>query len=179
MIITTFSIGILLILLAAVVWLWSYSEQTRKATGLPKGKIIYTDSGTWFPNQNALYAEDIQLAGKPDYLVEQADGSIIPVEVKSGNAPSEPWGGHLYQLASYCYLVEATYGVRPEYGIIQYRDRAFAVDYTEELEDDLLDIIMEMRDAMAYPEVHRDHDEWRICAACSMRRHCEQRLDTD
>lgn len=178
MIIGTFAIGLLLIVIAAVIWLFSYSEQTREQSGVPDGKIIYTDSGTWFPNQKALVAADIQLAGKPDYLVEQADGSIVPVEVKSSNAPSEPWPGHLYQLASYCYLVESTYGIRPEYGIIQYRDHAFAVDYTDELEDELLDIIQEMRDAIKYSEdLDRDHDQSRICAACSVRKECDQRLD--
>ena len=102
---------------------------------------------------------------------------IIPVELKSSNAPDEPWSGHLYQLAAYCFLVEANYGIRPDYGIIQYRDRAFAIDYTEELEDELLDILEEMRDDLDQPDVDRDHDEWRVCAACSMRTHCDQRLD--
>ena len=41
---------------------------------------------------------------------------------------------HIYQLASYCLLVEKTYGKRPPYGIIHYKDQDFAIDYTQELE---------------------------------------------
>lgn len=176
MIWSTLSIGIAFIFLAVIAWLWSRANALREQTGLPQGNVIYTDTGTWFPNQEPLYAEDIQLTGKPDYLVEQDDGMIIPVEVKSGRAPAEPWGGHLYQLAAYCFLVESTYGVRPDYGIIQYQDRAFAVDYTEDLEDELLDIVQEMRLDIQHGDAMRDHENWQLCASCGMKRHCDQRL---
>jgi hypothetical protein len=36
-------------------------------------------------------------------------------------------------LAAYCLLVEENFGVRSPHGILQYRDRAFAIDYTDDL----------------------------------------------
>lgn len=167
-------VGIGLLLVAAVFWWWSQAAHTQ--SGLPTGGVIYTDSGTWFPNEEPLYADDIQLVGRPDYLVETPDGSIIPVELKSRKAPAEPYEGHILQLAAYCYLVEAHYGKRPFYGIIQYKDRAFAIDYTPELESDLLDIVADMQTSLYEEEVDRDHNDWRRCARCGVRGDCYQRL---
>lgn len=176
MVLSVFSIGIVFILLAVVLWLFLQSKTIRSQSGVPPGDIIYTDTGTWFPNMEALIARDVRLVGKPDYLVEQADGSIVPVEVKSGRAPAEPWEGHILQLAAYCLLVDEKYGVRPEFGIIQYKDRAFAVDYTEDLEDDLLDLLADMRQDQHEVDLERDHNEWQLCQRCGMNAYCEQRL---
>lgn len=177
MIINAISVGFVLILLAIIARLWSYAANLQEEAGLPQGKIIYTDTGTWFPNQDPLYSEDIQLTGKPDYLIEQDSGMVIPVEVKSGPAPTEPWDGHLYQLAAYCFLVESTYGTRPDFGILQYKDRAFAIDYTEELEDEFLDIIQEIRHDIKHGNANREHEDWKRCVSCGMKSSCDQRLD--
>jgi CRISPR-associated exonuclease Cas4 len=176
MVLSFFSIGIILILFAAILWLLYQSRQMREQSGLPKGNIIYTDTGTWFPNEEMLAARDVRLVGKPDYLVEVDDGSIVPVEIKSGFAPSEPWEGHILQLAAYCLLVEEKYDIRPEYGIIQYQDRAFAVDYTDDLEEDLLDLLTDMRQAQFAHDLDRDHEDWQRCQRCGMSQYCEQRL---
>lgn len=177
MIWNAFSLGVIFLLLALGLWLWRQSTRLEARTGLPTGTVIYTDSGAWFPNEESLYARDVRLVGKPDYLVEQPDGMIVPVEVKSAFAPDEPWDGHILQLAAYCLLVEEQYGVRPAYGILQYRDRAFAIDYTDELEDTLLDVLLAMREDGYRQTVDRDHDEWQRCAGCGVRAACDQRLD--
>ena len=166
---------IFLLLLAAAVFWWR-ARTLQDRTGLPDGRIIYTDTGTWYANDEPLHARDLRLTGKPDYLVEQADGMIIPVEVKSSRAPESPWEGHLLQLAAYCLLVEETFGIRPSYGIIQYKDTAFAIDYTEELEDDLLDVVAEMHEARYEGELDRDHNDWRKCTNCGVKSSCLQNL---
>ncbi|MFQ5400019.1 MAG: PD-(D/E)XK nuclease family protein [Anaerolineae bacterium] len=170
------SLGLVLVLLAAAGWLWFSSRRLREQTGLPDGEVIYTDTGIWYRNNESLHITDLRLVGKPDYLVEATDGAIIPVEVKSGRAPEEPWEGHLLQLAAYCLLVDENYGRRPSYGILQYRDKAFAVDYTEEMEAALLQVLSEMRNARFDEELDRDHNEWQRCARCGVRSACEQRL---
>jgi CRISPR-associated exonuclease Cas4 len=170
----TIQIGLALLLVVIAVWLWSRGLQQK--TGLPQGDVIYTDSGTWYRNQKPLFANALRLVGKPDYLVEQHDGMIIPVELKSSRAPQEPREGHLLQLAAYCLLVEENYGIRPGFGIIQYKDKAFAVDYDEDLEDELLEVLDEMRDGFLEEELDRDHNDWRKCAKCGVRSHCYQRL---
>ena len=107
----------------------------------------------------------------------QADGTVIPVEVKSGPAPAKPWAGQVLQLAAYCLLVEVNYAVRPPYGILQYQDRAFAIEYSAELEDDLLDLLDDMRATAGDADVLPSHDQPRRCARCGVRDACDYRLD--
>jgi CRISPR-associated exonuclease Cas4 len=165
-----------LLLLGTAVWSLRRSQALRQQSGLPPGDVIYSDTGTWFPNDQPLYAPNFGLVGRPDYLVEQPDGAIVPVELKSGRAPQEPWEGHVLQLAAYCLLVEETYDVRPPFGILQYKDKAFAIDYSESLAEDLFDLLAEMRQSQFEGELDRDHNDWQRCAGCSMRRSCYQRL---
>lgn len=167
---------LVLVLLLLAAGLWVGGQRLREESGLPDGSIIYTDSGAWKRNDQVLHASSVRLAGKPDYLVRQNDGTIIPVEVKSGLAPDRPWEGQLLQLAAYCLLVEETHGIRPPYGILQYKDDAFAVEYTPELELDLLDLLEEMREAYLDNDLSRDHDDIQRCAACGVRQMCSERL---
>ncbi len=168
------TISLILIFLAMGALL--LSRRWQQESGLPDGQVIYTDSGAWHTNREALYAADLRLAGKPDYLVEQADGLIIPVEVKSGNAPQEPYPGHVLQLMAYCLLVDAAFGLRPTHGILQYNDRAFAIDYTAQLEQDLLETLGEMREDQHARNVRRDHHDGRRCRACGFGQQCAERL---
>ena len=172
-------LAISLILLAALV-LW-VSWRMRAQSGLPQGRVIYSDTGAWQPNQQALFSKAYGLTGKPDYLVEQGRSGnrsmIIPVEVKSAKAPPQPRAGHVLQLAAYCLLVEEHYQVRPSHGIIQYADHQFAIDYTPALERELLAVMAAMRADLANGDAERNHDEaWR-CAGCGVREQCELRID--
>ena len=112
------------------------SGRLRRRAGIPAGRIIYSDTRAWRECPKPLYAASVNLTGKPDYLVQRMN-YVLPVEVKSGAAPPEPYRSHVLQLAAYCLLVENEYGRRPPYGLIHYADRTFAVNYTPELEDAL------------------------------------------
>lgn len=168
------TVSLLLLLLALGAFLLSNRWQLRSP--LPRGEVIYTDSGAWHSTTEPLYDAELRLAGKPDYLVAQPDGLIIPVEVKSGRAPMQPWPGHVLQLMAYCWLVETTYGARPTHGILQYKDRAFAVDYTAQLEEDLLDALDELRGDCDADYVGRDHQDGRRCRACGFREACGEAI---
>lgn len=167
-------LGTVLFLLTIGVWLWS--REQHEQTGLPEGEVIYTDASTWFQNADSLVVRSLKLVGKPDYLIQEDNGAIVPVEIKSGNAPAEPHEGHVLQLAAYCVLVMENYQVRPQYGIIQYKDTAFAVDFTPDLEEDLYDLLAEMRETMFVEEADRDHNDWQRCRRCGLRSACAQRL---
>ncbi|PWH11696.1 MAG: CRISPR-associated protein Cas4 [Anaerolineae bacterium] len=162
------------LLVLALVLFW-VSGRTRRAAGLPGGRIIYTDTQGWGKVEKPLYDPVLGLTGKPDYLVEK-NGHLIPVEVKSGHAPEAPYDSHIYQLAAYCLLVERTMGRRPPYGIIHYPNRNFAVDYTHELEDALLALLAEIRRDERRDEVARSHTSAARCARCGFRAVCDQRL---
>lgn len=164
----------LALLLLALILFW-ISARSRRAAGLPGGRIIYTDTRSWGKVEKPLYDPTLGLTGKPDYLVEQ-HGKLIPVEVKSGRAPESPYDSHIYQLAAYCLLVEKTMGKRPPYGIIHYANRDFAIDYTRELEDSLLDLLADLRRDERREQVPRSHQNPGRCAKCGFREICDQRL---
>ncbi len=153
-----------------LLWL---ARRGRAYSGLPPGRVIYTDTGGWNRLERPLFSRELLLTGKPDYLV--TDGTdVIPVEVKSSRAPAQPYPSHTLQLAAYCLLVEECYGRRLPYGIVKYSDRAFEVDYTPELEEELLATLEDMRDDLDNDGAIRSHDDPRRCRACGYRQHCDQ-----
>jgi len=165
---------ILILFLLASIFFWRSGRQRREA-GLPGGRVIYTDTGGWGAVERPLYYPPLKLTGKPDYLIRQ-NKVIIPVEVKSGRAPESPYDSHIFQLASYCLLVEKTYGNRPPYGIIHYSDRDFAVDYTPELEFSLMELLADMRRDEIKDDVDRSHEQVPRCVRCGFRNICNQSL---
>jgi len=165
---------ILALFLFALILFWQSGRQRREA-GLPGGRVIYTDTDGWGKVERPLYNRALNLTGKPDYLVRQGR-TVIPVEVKSGRAPESPYDSHIFQLASYCLLVEKTYGKRPPYGIIHYEDRDFAIDYTPELEFALMDLLAEMQRDGFKDDIDRSHEQAARCAGCGFREICDQSL---
>ena len=164
----------ILLLCAALVLLW-WSSKQRRASGLPPGRIISSDTDRWGKVEKALYDPISGLTGKPDYLIEEKD-FLIPVEVKSSRAPSLPHDSHIYQLAAYCLLVERVYGKRPPYGILRYRDQTFSIDYTPALQSDLEHLLDAIRAQERRGEAGRSHHEPARCARCGYRNICNQRL---
>lgn len=158
----------------AVFLLWQ-ARRGQQSLGLPLGRVISSDTGGWGKVEKPLYDPELRLAGKPDYVVNH-NGVSVPVEVKSHRAPAAPYDGHLFQLAAYCLLVERTTKVRPGVGILAYRDRTFAVDYTPELEARLLEMLEAMRRAERRGEPERSHETKGRCERCGYRSICNQRL---
>src|SRR5688572_23751717 len=164
----------LALIFIAIIFFWQSNRQ-RQAAGLPDGRVIYTDTRGWGKLEKPLFYAALELTGKPDYLVQQNE-QIIPVEVKSGRAPEAPYDSHIFQLASYCLLVEKTYGKRPSHGIIHYENRDFAVDYTRELESALLNLLADIQQDDTRRDVPRSHEQASRCARCGFRNVCDQSL---
>jgi CRISPR-associated exonuclease Cas4 len=154
--------------------LWSARRRLAEA-GLPPGRVVYMDTQGLAPFEESLYDPLADLSGRPDYLVQGSDG-MIPVEVKSGRAPARPHHSHVLQLAAYCHLVGVTFGKKPRYGTVKYADRAFAVDYDSAMENELLDVVADMRRA-EQRQPNRSHDSAQRCRACGFRQVCDQVLD--
>jgi CRISPR-associated exonuclease Cas4 len=164
-----------LILILALFLLWRAGRQ-QKQLGLPAGRVIYTDTRAWgAPLEQALYDAELGLTGKPDYLVDQG-GKIIPVEVKSSRVDEAPYDAHIYQLAAYCLLAARSLGKRPPYGILHYPNRTFAIDFTPQLEQALVNLLTEMRENDRRKEIHRSHEIGSRCRGCGYREICDQRL---
>ena len=71
------TISLLLVFLAMAGLLLLRARSLREQSGLPGGKVIYTDAGTWFRNEESLHSIELRLAGKPDYLVRQCAGITL------------------------------------------------------------------------------------------------------
>jgi CRISPR-associated exonuclease Cas4 len=126
-----------------------------------QGQIVYTDTKT--QEGQTLYSKTVPLMGRPDYLIKKS-GTIIPVEVKSSSAPTKPYKNHLVQLTAYCLLVEENYGVKVPFGLIQYSNGKFEVEYTKENKDFLLSTIAEIKRYKSGEPFKSDIN--RLCAKC-------------
>lgn len=171
-------LSLVCLVVGLMIFAWTWYRQ--KKSGLPSGKIIYADTGNWRKNEEPLYDAEIQLTGKPDYLVDSQDG-IIPVEVKSNRLVDAPYDSHIYQLAAYCRLVETSYNHRPPYGIIHYPHKTFAIEYTPELESSLLDILDQIRlqsqkAGKQKGNIQRSHQSIERCRGCGYKEICDQAL---
>ncbi len=164
----------LVLLVLGILFLW-VAARRRQESGLPAGRVIYTDTSAWGKVENPLFDSQLNITGKPDYLVKRDEG-IIPVEYKSRAAPAEPYEGHIYQLAMYCLLVEKTAAKRPPYGIIRYSNRSYAIDYTPQLEAALLDLLAEIRRVERKRSIDRSHQDPTRCKSCGYREICDQAL---
>ena len=177
------SFATILVVLAIVALLGGWlalhrAARTRHMTGLPPGRLVYADTGGWRPPDEPFFSRTYGLTGKPDYLVETRAG-LIPIEVKSRPAPSQPYPSHILQLVAYCLLVEDLEGRAPPHGFIKYADAVFEVDYTPALRRELLSLLDRMRRLRAQSGRHgvpRSHDEPRRCAGCGYRPMCDQSL---
>ncbi len=165
---------VILLVIVSLALFWLAARQ-RKASGLPAGRVVYSDTGAWKRLEKPLFDPVLGLTGKPDYIIQHG-GAWIPVEVKSGFAPTTPHESHIMQLAAYCLLIQRTRDRRPPNGILQYRNRTFEVDYTPELENRLLDLLVEMRNCERRGRADRSHNSKARCSGCGFRSYCDQRL---
>ncbi len=156
-------------------WLLVRAGAARRESGLPTGRVTYVDTGAWNRCERPLFSNQHRLTGRPDYLVQRREG-LIPVEVKGGTTPEQPYPAHVLQLAAYCLLVEEQEGRAPPYGILKYGDRAFEVDYTLNLRTQLLDTLDAIRRDLSARDVERSHDDPGRCQGCGYRDRCDQRL---
>lgn len=165
---------ILLVVLLSFILFWQ-AGRAQRASGLPGGKVVYTDTGGWGRLEKPLFDARLGLTGKPDYLLEQGE-LIIPIEVKTGRTPAAPYDSHIFQLAAYCLLVQRTYGKRPTHGLIKYPNRTFQVDYTPQLERELLLLLDEMHLSQRKRALPRSHEQPARCTRCGFRNICDDRL---
>ena len=163
-----------LLFAGGLILLW-WAARRRAAEGMPRGRLVYVDTRGLKRVETPLHDPATNLTGRPDYLIKQG-GKIIPVEIKSGRCPSQPYAGHLLQLAAYCLLAESTFGRRPPHGVIKYADGAFEVDYSPELEEWLMDVMARMRRSDRRAAPSRSHHSSRRCRVCGYREVCEASL---
>jgi CRISPR-associated exonuclease Cas4 len=144
-------LGVGLCLLAGLT-LWQSSRQFEQAAGLPlaHAEVVYSDTGAWEEIARPLKSEVFWLVGKPDYVLRTTQG-MIPVEVKPLRRARQPYLSDVMQLAAYCLLIEDTSGIAPHYGLLRYAHQTFKIKWDNQLRDQLLQILDEMRELYQWP----------------------------
>jgi CRISPR-associated exonuclease Cas4 len=166
-------VALLLCLLGILLLFWG--RRQRVASGIPKGEVIYSDTGDWQKLEKPLVSRRYGLVGRPDYLVrtqESGKAITIPVEVKSRTRPLTPYASHVLQLMTYCLLVEDQLGARPPYGLLRYADATLRIPYTDDLRQQVLDAADAIRAGRGSDAVHRQHDDAYRCRGCGYRNAC-------
>ena len=173
----TLTIPVLCTVFLMALLMWARARRHIRQSGIPDGSVVYQDTDGRRYVERPLVSLSCRLTGKPDYLVEAANG-LIPVELKSRNCPrSGPHEGEAAQVTAYCVLVEDSFGATPPHGIIQYADSSWCIRYTLKDRKRLLHILDEMREARNLRTVHRDHQHAARCRACGYRAVCDEALD--
>jgi len=166
------NILLLLFVIALAGGLFLLSHRLRQQTGLPGGRVGYSDT---VAAGESLLAPRYGLVGKPDYIVWENDRPI-PVEVKPKRTAPQPYLSDVLQLAAYGLLVEEKYGQAPPYGLLRYANANFHIDFTPQLRGYLLHIMAQMRASLQARDVPRSHEHPARCAACGFRDICGQSL---
>lgn len=172
-----FLLFVILLALGAAIIARQRARQLRAQSGLPThARVVYSDTGAWRKVEKPLFSRRYQLVGKPDYIVEDENGAKVPIEVKPNRVAIEPRLSDTLQLAAYGLLLEESFGTAPPYGLLKYRDQVFRVDFTDQLREELLAVMEEMRSDLQATDVARSHEDPRRCRACGYRAGCGQAL---
>lgn len=168
---------LIIVLLASALIVRSAALGARERTALPAGKILYSDTIREERSSETLISWQHGLKGRPDYIVETAEG-IVPIEIKSTFLPrsGRPYESHVMQLACYCLLCEEAMNVLVPFGLIRYRNGEVRVEYTPELRARLLSLLEEIRKAQSTCVIHRNHSQSRRCAGCGFQAICGESL---
>lgn len=144
----------------------------QKESRIVPGELIATD----LAGRTALMTDPSwDLQGRPDYLLSTHEGPV-PVEVKTGHTPQRPYESHTLQLACYLRLLQVQEGKAPAYGVLQYPDGVFRVNWDPALEAKLRATLDRMAQAERDGKADRDHEQAGRCRGCSRRAVCDQRL---
>lgn len=169
-------VNILFILIGIIVFSFflflifrNLSRRIKDENKLPSGNIFRTDLNK--PSR-ALVSDKYRLIGKPDYLLNIND-EIIPVEFKSSSS-NKVKEGHVLQLASYCLLVQECYNKKVKYGILDYNGTKYEIPFTEDLKNELLKVLFEIRSVKEKPL--RNHENKAKCLNCSYNYGCPENL---
>ena len=102
----TLTIPVLCTVFLMALLMWARARRHIRQSGVPDGGVVYQDTDRRRNVERALVSPSCGLTGKPDYLVETANG-LTPVELKSrDSARSGPYPSDTAQLTAYCVLVE-------------------------------------------------------------------------
>jgi CRISPR-associated exonuclease Cas4 len=151
------------------------ARRIQQRVGIPWSHDIRADDAGALPTVPLMIDDELQLVGKPDYIVRRG-ADLVPVEVKPLRRATRPYESDIYQLLAYCLLIERTYGQRPPYGLLRYATRTFRIDYDDDMAASVIDIVMQMHTLHDVRDVPRSHNSVTRCRSCGFWQQCDQSL---
>lgn len=139
---------------------------------IPDGIVIHSDLTK---PVKPFFSNRYKITGKPDYIVIK-NNNYIPVEFKTGSN-NKPQKSHIYQLATYCHLIEENYGCFVPYGILVYNKKyQFKIPFNSKIRFELENTLKNMRQILKTGNISRNHNDLFKCKNCSMRNYCNTKL---
>lgn len=174
------TIGLICLLLAAMLGVLLWNERRfqhdrlqvehQRALGLPEGELVYEDADG---QGESLSSSEYPLVGKPDYVVQLADGRPVPVELKLNvRDAAAPYQNHQIQVAAYCLILEDYFVEAPTHGILRYADREFVVEYTPALRRKVIRLLEQMALCSAEEPPALARQRVAKCRACTFQPIC-------
>lgn len=148
------------------------ANSIKKQHNIQQGKITYSDLNK--PGK-PFFSRKYRITGKPDYIIQKSNRHI-PVELKTSNQ-NEPQQNHVFQLASYCALLEEYYGGFVPYGILVYNNLyQYKIPFDPKIRFELESTIHGMRNSIKTGRISINHSDPRRCKSCSMKEHCNNKI---
>ena len=147
-------------------------NRLKKKYKIQQGRIIYSDLNK---PAKPSFSKRYRISGKPDYIIQKKD-SYIPVELKTGiyNTPQK---NHVFQLATYCHLLEENYNVFVPYGILVLNNHVeYKIPFNPKIRFELENTVKKMRYLLKTSKITRNHDDLYRCKNCSMRGYCNIKI---
>ena len=157
-----------------------FGTRARRRTGFMTarpgdGLIVASDTGLLSPM--VLRDRALGIRGKPDYILEDRDHRLLPVEVKPTRGSTRLYDSDRVQVGAYLIALRSTVGNRAApFGYVRYASRSFRVALTSELENEVRRIVAAIRAGRRLVQIGRDHNSAAKCKACAVRTHCDESL---
>jgi CRISPR-associated exonuclease Cas4 len=160
--------GLVLLLVGLALAAWGARALSDRRREAALGRLVAVDAGA----PALLRSYRYRLQGRPDALRRSADGTVVPVELKSRATPrGGPARSHLVQVWAYCLLVEESTGRAPPFGVLRYADGEFRVRWDAAARTELL----ALRAELARPYDGRASPAPGKCARCPWVGVCDAR----
>lgn len=163
----------LLLALGLLLLIWGW--RTRRASGVPHGRIVASDTSGWQQLEKPFVSHRYRLTGRPDYVIAHGR-TLIPVEVKPRRRATHPYEGDLLQLWAYCLLVEEATGHPPPYGVLVYAERHWRIPFDVHARQQVLAALAAIEAARRGGEQARSHTNPARCRRCGFRDQCDDAL---
>lgn len=138
------------------------------------GEDLWNKLSPKIKSEYKISSETLGISGKID-RVEIYEGSLIPVELKSGLPPKEgAWESHKVQLAAYALLLEDNFQTNIPEGIVQYIDsgKRVSVFINPFLKDQVKELASSVKALLFSKEPPSIAENRNKCSSCSLREKC-------